>query len=55
MIRSAKVNDAKAICDIYNHYVQNSISTFEEQPVSIEEMQNRIMDVTDSFPWLVSE
>ncbi len=49
MIRNAIIDDAKAICDIYNHYVQNTIVTFEEQPVSIEEMQNRIMDEIDSL------
>ncbi len=55
MIRSAIVSDAKAICDIYNHYVQNTIITFEEKPVSVAEMQNRIVEVTDSLPWLVLE
>ena len=55
MIRSATVNDAKVICDIYNHYVQNTIITFEENPVSIKEMQNRLKDGTKSLPWLVSE
>ena len=55
MIRDATVNDAKAICDIYNHYVQNTIITFEEHPVSMGEMQNRIMDGKNSLPWMVSE
>lgn len=55
MIRSAIVSDAKAICDIYNHYVHNTIITFEEEPVSVAEMQNRIVEVTDSLPWLVLE
>ena len=55
MIRSATVNDAKAICDIYNPYVQNTIITFEENPISIKEMQNRIIDKAKSLPWLVSE
>ena len=55
MIRSATTDDANAICDIYNHYIRNTIVTFEEQPVSIEEMKSRIIDITDSLPWLVSE
>ena len=55
MIRSATVNDAGIICDIYNHYVKNTIITFEEIPVSPEEMQSRILEGTKSLPWLVAE
>ena len=55
MIRQAKQDDAKSICTIYNHYVSETIITFEEQPVSVAEMQNRIADVTADFPWLVFE
>lgn len=55
MIRNAKVEDAEAICGIYNHYICNTIYTFEEAPVSTEEMRNRIAKVTSAMPWLVSE
>ena len=55
MIRSATPDDAKAICAIYNHYVKDTIITFEEKSVSIEDMRKRIGDVTGSFPWLISE
>jgi len=36
MIRNATINDGKKICDIYNHYVQNTAISFEKQPVSIQ-------------------
>ena len=55
MIRSATADDANAICHIYNHCAQNTIVTFEEQPIPVKEMQRRILDVTKSLPWLVSE
>ena len=55
MIRSAKINDAKTICDIYNYYVTDTIITFEESPVGIEEMESRIVEVTTELPWLVFE
>lgn len=55
MIRNVNMNDAEAICDIYNDYIQNTIVTFEEDWVSIEEMQKRFREVTVSFPWLVFE
>jgi L-amino acid N-acyltransferase YncA len=55
MIRSVKLNDAKAICNIYNHYIINTIITFEEKEVTEEEIKNRILKVTKYFPWLVYE
>jgi L-amino acid N-acyltransferase YncA len=55
MIRQIELSDAKAICEIYNHHVQNTIVTFEEEPVPEEEMKNRIIGVTNKFPWLVYE
>ena len=55
MIRSVAVTDAEQICTIYNHYVDNTVATFEEEPVSPSEMTQRIKQVTSPFPWLVSE
>ena len=55
VIRSASVNDAPDICAIYNAYVKDTVITFEEQEVSAEEMQRRIAEVTQIFPWLVYE
>lgn len=55
-IRSAGTADAEAIATIYNHYVRDTIVTFEETPVSAEEMSVRIADVASaSLPWLVAE
>lgn len=55
-IRSATINDALSISEIYNYYVVNSVVTFEEEPVSQQEMQNRISEVHScSLPWLVAE
>ena len=55
MLRNATPEDASLICEIYNHYVQHTPITFEETPVSIAEMQSRILKVTETLPWLVSE
>jgi L-amino acid N-acyltransferase YncA len=56
MIRSAVLRDAEVIARIYNHYILNTIVTFEEQAVSTLEMGERIKAVeAASFPWLVSE
>ncbi len=55
MIRPATPNDAERICDIYNHYIQNSIFTFEETPVSTNEMRRRILEIAARLSWLVYE
>jgi phosphinothricin acetyltransferase len=53
MIREATSNDALAICAIYNYYIQKTIITFEEIPVSKVEMEDRIISIQKFYPWLV--
>lgn len=55
MIRACNMSDAASICEIYNHFVCNSIATFEETPVTEADMTQRIGAVTDQLPWLVWE
>jgi L-amino acid N-acyltransferase YncA len=55
MIRYAKTDDAAEICKIYNHYVLGTTITFEEEPVSTDEMAQRIAESLQSLPWLVWE
>ena len=55
MIRKVTLEDAGEISEIYNHYILNSIATFETIAIGVEEMQNRIRLVQQNFPWLVFE
>lgn len=55
MIRPVSENDAPAICAIYNHYVEKSVISFEEEAVSVDEMVQRIKSTTAHYPWLVFE
>jgi len=56
VIREATPIDAEAIASIYNHYVTETIVTFEEEPVATTEMARRIEEVrAASYPWLVAE
>jgi phosphinothricin acetyltransferase len=55
MIRPAITSDADAIAGIYNHYIENTIVTFEEESVSVLAMRGRIEEVLSSLPWLVAE
>ncbi len=47
-IRKAIPSDARSICDIYNYYVVNTAVSFETEPVSEEDMKQRIGDILDS-------
>ncbi len=54
--RQVESSDAAAIADIYNHYVLNTVVTFEEEPVSAGDMSDRIAETTgQGYPWLVAE
>jgi L-amino acid N-acyltransferase YncA len=54
-VRAATVADAEAVAGIYNHYVMQTVVTFEEEPVEASEMARRIAEVqAASLPWLVA-
>jgi phosphinothricin acetyltransferase len=55
MIRPVRAEDAEAICSIYNYYVENTIHTFEEKPLQIDEMRERIRGISAKYPYLVWE
>jgi L-amino acid N-acyltransferase YncA len=54
-IRRAKIEDAQCIIDIYNWYTINTIITFETDPVSLAEMQERIREKLQNHDWLIAE
>jgi phosphinothricin acetyltransferase len=53
MIRACQPSDSSQVCVIYNHYVRETVVTFEEEPVADGEMARRISEVTERLPWLV--
>lgn len=56
MIRAVQTTDAEAICAIYNHYISDTIITFEEQTITETDMLTRIKSVqADNLPWYVIE
>src|SRR5437762_7655784 len=55
-IRAASPGDAITIATIYNHYIADTIVTFEEEPVTAEDIAQRMEDVRAAeMPWLVAE
>ena len=53
LIRSATVEDADKILDIYAYYVENTAITFEYDVPSLEEMKSRISKTLKKYPYLV--
>lgn len=55
-IRPAQLSDAADIANIYNHYVRNSVATFETVPLASEQITQRIdKTISADLPWLVAE
>lgn len=55
MIRAVRNSDASAICEIYNHFVRESIATFDEVPISERDIGQRIVKIVERFPWYTWE
>ena len=53
-VRDAQAGDAEPLAELYNHYVLNTVTTFEEEPVAAGDMLARVQDVVGwNLPWLV--
>lgn len=55
MIRQATLQDAEAIKDIYNVYINETVITLEDTSIDTAEMTKRMEDVIMSYPFLVFE
>ncbi len=49
------IGDAGSFCRIYNHYVENSVCTFETDAVNEKEMEERILRIGTVYPWVTYE
>lgn len=54
-IRKADVNDAKRLLEIYSYYVLNTAISFECNPPTLDEFQNRMRNIMKKYPYLVAE
>lgn len=52
-IRPFAPGDELAISEIYNHYIRETVVTFEEEPLSSAQMRERIDAYLLSYPWFV--
>lgn len=51
-ISTAELVDASAISKIYNHYIRESVVTFELEEIDSHEMQRRMTSTMADYPWL---
>lgn len=55
MIRDIHINDSKALAAIYNYYISHTCITFEEIPVTENDIKERIQSHNLNLPWIVYE
>ena len=55
LIRSASVEDAQRLLEIYSYYVENTAISFEYETPSLEEFRGRISQTLEKYPYLVAE
>ncbi|MDR1444398.1 MAG: GNAT family N-acetyltransferase [Treponema sp.] len=55
ILRPVVLEDAPGIAEIYNHYIKNTVITFEEEPVDPGAMAERIQEIISRYPWFVWE
>ena len=55
IIRTATINDAKEILNIYSYYVENTAVSFEYTTPTLSEFQERIQNTLKRYPYLVAE
>ena len=55
-IREAELNDCFAICEIYNFYIQNSVVTFDEQNMQLQQWEEKLKYLMkQKLPFIVAE
>lgn len=54
-LRDAEAGDAARLAEIYDHYVRETVVTFEEEPVGADGMASRVQEIAARWPWLVIE
>ncbi len=54
-IRKVDLSDSAQIAEIYNYYILNTHHTFETEPLSAEEIEKRVAETSENYPYLVAE
>jgi phosphinothricin acetyltransferase len=54
IVREAAASDAARLVEIYQHYVKNTVVTYEYEVPSVEEFRQRIEKTLEKYPYLVA-
>lgn len=55
VLRPVQQSDFESIARIYNHYIANTVVTFEVEPISADDIRQRVAKTqAASLPWLVA-
>lgn len=54
-VRVVKPEDAESILKIYSPYITDTSVTFEIETPTIDDMRNRIINISHVYPWFVYE
>jgi L-amino acid N-acyltransferase YncA len=52
-IRVATPSDAAAVLEVFGLFCEDSPIAFETKRPTLAEMEGRIRDITERFPWLI--
>ena len=51
MIRQVRLSYAPSIADIYNYYIINTAISFDESPLSVEEISALIQNISENYSY----
>ncbi len=54
-IRSVQEVDLENIVKLYNFFIENTVVTFETEPIAVSEMKSRIDNILCKYPFLIAE
>ncbi len=55
MIRTLREEDIPACLRIYNHYIENTCFTLEEEPLLLGAFEERVRRIKSKYPFIVEE
>lgn len=55
MVRQFTIDDIPALLDIYNHYVSNTVVTFDIEPLSFTTFEAKVNRINAEYPFFVFE
>ncbi|PHR70194.1 MAG: phosphinothricin acetyltransferase [Lutibacter sp.] len=55
MIRDFHIDDIEQLVEIYNYYIENTVITFDKNPCSVDDFEQKIKPIYKKYPFIVFE